>query len=177
MSSTYSCQWVTSTLAHIHNSWGVLSTNYLDDFIGVASPDKVDKNFCKLGWLLQDIGVWESKHKAFSPSSIMVVLGIMFNTIDMTISIAPDQVDEIQAEIESWHKRTKMSCKQLKSLIGKLQFVAQIIRVGCVFLAQLLDELLGFPKRGYIPVPDHIMQDSSGGSILCQFSIALSQTI
>ena len=89
-SSTYICQWVTSTLVHIHNSSGALCTNYLDDFIEVAPPDKAEKDFHKLGWLLQDTGVWESEHKACPPSSLMVVLGIMFNTIDMTISISPE---------------------------------------------------------------------------------------
>ena len=101
-SSAYICQRIMSALAHIHNSWGALSTNYLGDFIGVASPDKADRDFHKLGWLLQDIGIWESDHKACPPSSLMVMLGIMFNTIDMTISVAPDQVDEIQAVIDSW---------------------------------------------------------------------------
>ena len=87
--STYICQQVTSALAHIHNSWEALCTNYLDDFIGVAPLDKAEKDFCKLGWLLQDIGIWESEHKACPPSSLMVVLDIMFNTTDMTISISP----------------------------------------------------------------------------------------
>ena len=56
-SSAYICQWVTTMLTHIHNSWWTLSTNYLDDFIGVASPDKMDRDFHRLGWLLQDIGI------------------------------------------------------------------------------------------------------------------------
>ena len=158
-SSAYICQRVTSALAHIHNFWGALCTSYLDDFIGVAPPEKAEKDFCKLGWLLQDIGIWESKHKACLPSSIMVVLGILFNTIDMTISISPDRVDEIQAELEAWCNRAKMSCKQLESLIGKLQFASQVIRAGHVFLAHLLDELRGSPKKGYITVPTHIIQD------------------
>ena len=92
-SSTYICQCVTSTIAHIHNYWGALCTNYLDDFIWVAPPDKSERDFHKLGWLLQDIGVWQSEHKACPPTSLMVVLGIMFNTINMTISIVPEWVD------------------------------------------------------------------------------------
>ena len=69
------------------------------------------------------------------------MLEIMFNTIDMTISIAPEWVNEIQAEIDAWCNRAKMSHKQLESLIGKLQFASQVIEVGCMFLACLLDEL------------------------------------
>ena len=158
-SSAYICQQVMSALANIHNSWGALCTNYLDNFIGIAPPDKADKDFCKLTWLFQDISIWESEHKACPPSSITVIPGIMFNTIDMTTSIAPEWVTEIQAELDSWHNRAKMSHKQLESLIGKLQLASQVIRVGCVFLAHLLDELRGSPKWGYFPVLTHILQD------------------
>ena len=140
-SSAYICKCVTSAIAHIHNSWGVLCTNYLDEFIGVAPPNKAERDFHKLGWLLQDIGVWESEHKAHPPSSLMVMLGIMFNTIDMTISIAPEQVNEIQAELNTWCNRAKMSCKQLESLTVKLQLASQVIRAGHMFLTHLLDEL------------------------------------
>ena len=108
---------------------------------------------------MQDIGIWESEHKAYPPSSIMVVLSIMFNTINTTLSISPDRVDEIQAELEAWHNRAKMSHKQLESLIGKLKFTSQVIRVGHVFLTHFLDELRGSPKKGYIAVPTHIIQD------------------
>ena len=85
--------------------------------------------------------MWESEHKACPPSPLMVMLGIMFNTIDMTISIAPEWVDETQAQLDGWHNRAKMSCKHLESLNGKLQFVSQVIRVGHMVLACLLDEL------------------------------------
>ena len=88
----------------------------------------------------------------------MVVLGILFNTIDMTISIAPDRVHEIQHDIDTWHDKTLISCKQLESLISKLQFASQVVSAGQV-LARLLDELWGSPKKGYFPVPDHIFQD------------------
>ena len=158
-SSAYICQQVTSAIAHIHNSWEALCTNYLDDFIGVAPHDKAEWDFHKLGWLLQDIGVWELEHKACPPSSLMVMLGIMFSTVDMTLSITHERVEEIQAELDTWYNRAKMSCKQLESLIGKLQFASQVIRAGHVFLAHLLDELWGSPKWGYMPVPAPILQD------------------
>ena len=87
----------------------------------------------------------------------MVVLGVLFKTIDMTISIARNQVEEIFHEIEAWHNKTTMSHKQIESLVGKLQFASQVIRAGRIFLARLLDELHGSPKRGYFPVLEHIL--------------------
>ena len=160
----------------LHNSWGALCTNYLDDFIGVASPDKAKRDFCKLGWLLQDIGVWELEHKACPPSLLMVMLGIMFNMIDMIISTAPEWVDEIQAELDAWCNSAKMSCKQLESLIGKLQFASQVIRASCVFLAHLLDELQGSPKWGYMQILHPFYRILSGGNLSCQSSMAPSQS-
>ena len=77
----------------------------------------------------------------------------MFDTIDITISIAPEWVNEIQADLDAWCNRAKMSHKQLESLIGKLQFASQVIGVGHMFLVHLLDELQGSPKWGYMPVP------------------------
>ena len=77
----------------------------------------------------------------------------------MTISISPDRVDEIKAKLEAWCNRAKMSHKQLESLIGKLQFTSQFIRAGQVFMAHSLDELRGSPKKGYITLPTHIIQD------------------
>ena len=77
----------------------------------------------------------------------------------MTISISPERVYEIQAELDSCCNRDKMSHKQLESLIETLQFTSQVIRAGCIFLACLLDELRGSPKWGYVSVPVHIMQD------------------
>ena len=115
---------------------------------------------------MQDIGVWESEHKACPPYSVKVVLGILFNTISMTISISPDRVDEIQAELDAWCSRAKMSCKQLKSLIGKLQFTSQVIRPGRVLLTHLLDELRGSPKTRFVPVLSHIIQDLKWGQYI-----------
>ena len=77
----------------------------------------------------------------------------------MTISIAPDRAHEIQHEIDTWCNKTLMSCKQLESLTGKLQFASQVVRAGWVFLARLLNELWGSHKKGYFPVLDHIFQD------------------
>ena len=47
-SSAYICRQVTSAIALIHNSLGALCTNYLDNFIGVAPPDKAEMDFHKL---------------------------------------------------------------------------------------------------------------------------------
>ena len=66
-SSAFICQRVTTALAHIHNSWGALCTNYLDDFIGVTPQIEPTRFSPKLEKLLKDVGVWESEHKAGPP--------------------------------------------------------------------------------------------------------------
>ena len=39
-SSAYICQCVTSAIAHIHNSWGALCANYLDDQFHWGGPSR-----------------------------------------------------------------------------------------------------------------------------------------
>ena len=158
-SSAYICQRVTSAIAYIHQKQGALSTNYLDDFLGVDSANKAQIHFTGLGLLLQELGVWESEQKACPPSTQMLVLGVLFNTADMTMSLSQDKIDDIQAELKEWLSRATHSRKQLEKLIGKLQFAAQVVRAGRVFIARLLDELRGAPHIGNIPTSTDIQAD------------------
>ena len=51
--SAYISQRVTTAISFIHKSWGAQSTNYLDDFIGVAKLGQADYDFQNIGWLLR----------------------------------------------------------------------------------------------------------------------------
>ena len=160
-SSVYICQRVMSAIAHTHKQQGALSTNYLDDFLGVDSANKAHVHFTGLGLLLQSLGVWESEQKACPPTTQMLVLGVLFNTVDVTMSLGQDKIDDIKAELTEWLQRPTHTRKQLEKLIGRLQFAAQVVRAGRVFIAQLLDDLRGAPHVGAIPTSDEVLADVS----------------
>ena len=95
--------------------------NYVDDLGGVEDNEPRAKlAFNKLGWLLCDLGLEESTKKAEAPTTRITYLGVQFDSIKMTMSVPPDKVTEIKAEIGRWVKRTTLNKKELQSLLGKL---------------------------------------------------------
>ena len=74
--------------------------NYSDDLGGgEKSRSRSVMSFNKLGELLAELGLVESTDKASSPSTSMVYLGIQFDTVAMTMSLPPEKLAEVKAEI------------------------------------------------------------------------------
>ena len=65
--------------------------------------------------------------KASPPSEIVSFLGVLFNTLTMTIEITPDRLVEIRSLFKPWINRDVASLKQGQSLIGKLKFIVHCV--------------------------------------------------
>ena len=72
---------------------------------------------------------------------MQLVLGVVVNTIDGTISVPKDRLIEIIMLVEEWQTKTKSNKVDLQSLIGKLQFVTKCVRQSRIFLNRLLETL------------------------------------
>ena len=64
--------------------------NYLNDLGMAETADKADEAFSCLGKILSMIGIKELVKKAVPPTFIVVFLGILFNTLTMTLQIISD---------------------------------------------------------------------------------------
>ena len=116
--------------------------NYVDDLGGVEeSKDRANAAYLKLNWLLSDLGLKESIKKSEAPSTKMTYLGVQFDSIEMTMSVPPDKVTELKAEIGLWVRKTTITKRDLQSLLGKLFCVAKVIRHARPFLGRLLGQL------------------------------------
>lgn len=71
----------------------------------------------------------------------MEFLGNLLNTIDMTISVTPDRLQELEKELADWRRRPTITRRELESIIGKLQFLCNCVRSGRLFLNRLLNFL------------------------------------
>ena len=60
----------------------------------------------------------ESPEKAVYPTQIMVFLGVLFNTLTMTLEITPERMAEIRAPISQWIGKSSASLKQIQSIAG-----------------------------------------------------------
>ena len=59
----------------------------------------------------------------------------------LTLSVPEDRVQDLLAELSSWSSREFYTLKQLKSLLGKLSFVAACVKPGRIFMSRLLNSL------------------------------------
>ena len=124
--------------------------NYVDDFGGVEpTEERAWAAFTALELLLEDLGLQESRKKAVHPTKRIVFLGVKFDSEAMEMSVPPEKIAEIKAEITKWIRKTTISKKELQSLLGKLMWVSKVVKYSRPFMGRLLEQL-----RSVSRVPD-----------------------
>lgn len=140
-SSAMMCQNTTSAVTFMYNKLGYSCTNYIDDFGGAETPDKAATAFQALGDLLNSLGLSTSPDKDSPPAPSMVFLGVLVNTIDMTISVTSDRLQELHSRCETLLSATHVSRHDLQSLLGVMSFVTACVRPARLFMSSLLHTL------------------------------------
>ena len=136
-SSAFICQRVTNAITYMMFQVGLAILNYLDDLAGAETPDRSSVAYSLFDSMLRTAGFIESTHKACSPSTKMVFVGVLFDTEKMTLEITPERLSEIQGLVASWLIKETASLKELQSLLGKLSFVSSCVRPGRDFVQRL----------------------------------------
>ena len=73
--------------------------SYLDDFMGISAPRSAFDDYALTGSLLQALGWHKSSHKACPPLTRVTCLGVLFDTINFTMSVMPDRLLELQTDL------------------------------------------------------------------------------
>ena len=77
--------------------------NYIDDFGGIAgNHDTATLHFHMLQTLLRSLGLKEAAHKASPPAEAMTWLGLRFDTVEMTVTIPPEKLQDTVRLVEDW---------------------------------------------------------------------------
>ena len=97
--------------------------------------------FNRMTELFKELGLAASPAKDQLPNTQMLVLGIWFNTDDMTISVPEFRLLELRPEISHWLTLEQATKHQLKVLVGKLSYVCSCVCPGRAFMSRLLNEL------------------------------------
>ena len=116
-----------------HQIW-----NYIDDFLCVALPSKIQHSYVQLQSLLNELGLTVSEKKLVPPNTKVVCLGILVNTEDCFISIPQDKLSVIKQLCLQWSTKTSCCKKELQSLLGSLLYVAKWIKYARFFLNRML---------------------------------------
>lgn len=153
------CQRMTSCLRYIHGEMGYYLCNFIDDMVGAEFPEIAQRAYEALGRTIRDLGLVESEDKQVPPTTQMEFLGNLLNSVDMTISVTPDRILELQNELQTWLHTQTITRRALESIIGKLQFVCNCVRSGRLFLNRLLNFLRGTRTGQYYVLPSEAKKD------------------
>lgn len=121
---------------------------YIDDFwISEQSFDRCAAAQAALLELLGDLGFRVSWHKCISPCQSIRYLGIIFNSVSMTMSLPQDKILKVKHELSFFVVRTRATKHQLQRLCGVLSHASKVIYGGRVFSRRIIDLLKGLPDR------------------------------
>ena len=77
--------------------------SYIDDFGCVASnKTKAPQHFEEIHATLQHLGQQEAAHKASVPAQVMIRIGLKFDTVNITVTIAKDKMNDTLQLVDKW---------------------------------------------------------------------------
>lgn len=124
------------------------SVNYIDDFGGVeASHADALVAFQDLENLFNSLGLESSPEKDCPPSTRMVFLGLIYDTVNMTLEVPEDKLLRATELIRHWLSSPRATKSDLQSLIGKLSYICACISPGKIFMRRMLYELRRLPHK------------------------------
>ena len=100
-------QCISDAVRHIMRQRQFDVINYIDDILGIDVPSKIDASFDALRHILADLGFQISQKKLQAPTTHLNCLGIVVDTLNFTLSVPPDKLQEISSKCFHWrHKNT-----------------------------------------------------------------------
>ena len=116
-----------------HGIW-----NYIYDFLCVSLPSKINVTFTRLQELLHELGLTVSAKKLVAPSTQVTCLGIVVDTVALSVSIPAEKLSVIKCICSAWSNKQTCTKKVLQSLLGSLLYVAKCIKYARYFLNRML---------------------------------------
>ena len=108
--ATFGCQCTTNAITYLYLLAGYFCTNYIDDFGGCNTPSRAVDVFHALKRLLFLLGLQTSPEKDCPPTTLMVFLGILSDTVAMTLFIPKEKVNELLHKLQALYLASTILC-------------------------------------------------------------------
>ena len=149
-SATAIFEWYSSAAQFIAERTCALKhiVHYVDDFMILMQGHTAAKlALASVIKLFAELGIPISMKKLEGPSTSMIFLGILFDSVAMTIRLDKEKLNLIHEELLLWNERVTASREQLQSIIGVLSFAAKVVAPGRTFLRRMIDHMKTIPTR------------------------------
>ena len=145
--------------------------NYIDDLIYIGLPSNITASCEFLIQLLQELGLEISQNKLVAPSTSVVCLGILVDSVNRTISIPEGKLAEIQKLCNSWKDKKSCTKNRLQSLLGSLLYITKCVRPARFFLNRMLQVLRDNHINKYICLTKEFAKDLNWfNTFLCSYN-------
>ena len=101
------------------------------------------KHMCQL------LAVPLAEHKTVGPTTSLTFLGIEIDIDIKEARIPKEKISTYTLDIATFLTMEKCTLREMKSLIGKLQFTTSVVTTGRCFLRRLHDSTMGVKKPHY----------------------------
>ena len=132
---------IASALCYIAIQNGAPSTtlSYLDDFLICANSfQECEKGLHVVVSCAKKCGFHIKDSKTVEPNRVLEFLGLIIDTLKREVRISDERLCEIRQELHEWKGRKKCKKRELLSILGKLNFCAQVIKPGHMFTRRLI---------------------------------------
>ena len=148
-------EWVTKQVANSQ-----FCTHYADDFLLLGYKGDGSGSCASLVHSLnttcQNFGVPLASEKSVGPSPCLTYLGLEIDAANQQISVPPEKIKKISTQIERVRGQSKVSLRELQSLIGSLAFICKAVGPGRAFLRRIINLTCG------VKVPWHKIRITQG---------------
>ena len=93
------------------------------------------------------------------PTHIIEFLGVLFNMLNLTISVTPEKMKDILQDLCQWTHKKTYTRNQLEQLLGRLQFISNCVRPGRVMVLRLRNQHRITPNCGHHRITDEMNKD------------------
>ena len=125
----------------LNNKFQLLIIHYSDDFLMFSRNHLITalSHLRQLKEAFRYLNIPVASDKLEGPDTNIPYLGIEINTVDFTVSIPEDKVNELMAQMPWWCGRRTCKLRELQSLNGKLNFYSKAIPPGRMFTRRFID--------------------------------------
>lgn len=96
--------------------------------MGISDPGNAQAHFYTSGALLRDLRCRNHRIRHVLRPLMLLVSEFFFDTVNLTMSVMPERLKELQSEIlPAWIDKRYAMKAELQSLVGKLSFVSKCV--------------------------------------------------
>jgi hypothetical protein len=138
----------------------ILTLSYIDDFIGGhPASDLAHTAYERSLQLFADLGLDLNPDKFVQATTRITWIGVVYDTIDMTMCIPPSVISETLNLVSTWLIKDSATRHELQILLGKLFHAGKCCHAARLFVARMLATLRSTSPTGAVTLTSSFRAD------------------